>query len=120
MLTHDDKSQAKAYFLQLKPIEIPIVLDERLFSDTVLRVIQLKPSLFLVYDIPIYNGTNIGETKSYPERKKLLCELLDVFHSPDMSALVFPEDAPYGSILRGYEWYDELPGTTGVFLPAHE
>lgn len=120
LLTHDEKNQAKALFVTTKSEEVPIVLDERVFSDTVLRVVRLSPKLFLVYDIPIFNGTNLVETKGYPDRKKLLTELLEEFHSPDRTALVLPEDAPYGSLLRGYEWYDELPQTMGVFLPAVE
>lgn len=120
LLTHNEKSEAKALFVTTKSEEVPIVLDERLFSDTVLRVVRVKPSIFLAYDIPIYNGTNLVETKSYSKRSALLKTLLDTFHSPDLTALVLPEDAPYGSILRGHEWYDEDPGTMGVFIPAVE
>jgi hypothetical protein len=43
-----------------------------------------------------------------------------MFHHPDLTALILPEDAPAGAVLRGYEYYDDQPGTLGAFLPAEE
>lgn len=97
-----------------------IVMDERMCSDTVIRVVQLKPDLFVAYDLRTLNGTLLFETLSYAERRAKLRTLLDLFHSPDLVALVDVDDAPAGTLIRGTEWYDDQPGTLGVFLPAEE
>lgn len=95
-------------------------MDERLFSDSVFRVIRLKPRLFVACDIRWLNGRNIFETKSYAQRVELLGELLDECHVPDFTALCLPEQAPHGIPIRGHEYYADTPGSIGVFLPVDE
>lgn len=89
-----------------------------MFSDTVLRVVQIKPSVFVVCDIRYLNGTNVYEKLSYSARRALVDELLDVFHHTELTALLM--EAPVDSLLHGWEHYDDEPGTLGVFLPARE
>ena len=97
-----------------------MILDERVFSDTVLRVVRLPKDVFIVYDVKTLNGTHVFETLNYEQRQEKLGALLDLFHHPELSALILPEDAPAGTLLRGYEYYDDQPGTLGAFLPAVE
>jgi hypothetical protein len=120
LLTHDEAGKPLALFVdkQDKPVSIPIILDERMFSDTVLRVIQLKPNVFLAYDIRYLNGTNVYEKLNYTSRRALLESLLEEFHHTDLTALL--TEAPVDCILHGWEHYDDEPGTLGVFLPARE
>jgi hypothetical protein len=103
-----------------KPTVVSLVLDERVFSDTVLRVTRLSKDVYLVCDIRYLNGKCIYETMTYTQRQEKIAELLDLFHYPDMAALigydVVPEDTP----IRGWETYDDMPGTMGVFIPADE
>lgn len=99
---------------------LPIVMDERMFSDTVLRVIQLKPSVFLVCDIRYLNGTCVYEKLNFAARKTLVEELLDAFHHTELTALLSYDDVPVDSTLHGWEYYDNEPATVGVFLPAKE
>lgn len=122
LLTHSKEGRAEALFVDKneKVHEIPIVLDERMFSDTVLRVIKIQPSVFVACDIRFLNGKNLFDTLCFKDRKEKLAALLEAFHHPDLTALVMPEDAPHGTLLRGYESYDDKPGTLGVFLPAME
>ena len=122
LLSHNSQGRAEALFVDTHEtvVPIPIVLDERLFSDTVLRVVRVSPSVFVACDIRYLNGVNLFETLSFADRKARLAELLEEFHHPDLTALVLPEDAPHGTLLRGYESYDDQPGTLGVFLPATE
>jgi hypothetical protein len=122
LLTHSKDGKAEALFVDKneKAHEISIVLDERLFSDTVLRVIQVSPRVFVACDIRFLNGKNLFETLSFRDRKEKLSALLEEFHQPDLVALVMPEDAPHGTLLRGHESYDDKPGSMGVFLPAME
>jgi hypothetical protein len=96
------------------------VLDERLFSDTVIRVIQLKPNVFLACDIRYLNGLNVYEKLSYESRRTLLESLLCECHHPDLTALLTYSEMPEDASIRGYEHYDNEPGTMGVFLPVKE
>ena len=57
------------------------------------------------------------------QRQEKIAELLELFHQPDLVALTTIEDAPVGCHIRGYEQYDGIPGSIGVFvehLPATE
>ena len=121
LLTHED-NQAVAWFVDQRdtPVPIPIVLDERLFSDTVIRVIQLKPSVFLACDIRYLNGLNVYEKLSYESRRVLLESLLQECHHPDLTALLTYSEMSDDASVRGYEQYDNEPGTMGVFLPVKE
>ena len=120
LLTHNEESEPVALFVDRheKITQIPIVLDERLFSDTVLRVIQLKPTVFLACDIRYLNGICVYEKLSYVARRALLESLLNEFHQTEFTALL--TSPPYDALLHGWEHYDDEPGTLGVFLPARE
>ena len=122
LLSHESDGRPVAGFVDSRDTWTPlkIVMDERMCSDTVIRVVQLKPDLFVAYDLRTLNGTTLFETMSYADRRAKLRTLLDLFHSPDLVALVDVDDAPVGTLVRGTECYDEDPGTLGVFLPAEE
>ena len=123
LLTHSNEGEPLALFSDRheKITAIHLVLDERMFSDTVLRVVRIGPSRFIVYDIRYLNGTNVFDKYNYEHLKNLVTELLDEFHQRDLVALEFPEDVPeWVYSLRGYEHYDDQPGSLGVFLPAKE
>ena len=89
-----------------------------MFSDTVLRVIQVKPHVFIACDIRYLNGVCVYEKLNFVARRTLLEDLLDAFHRTELTALL--TEAPVDSILHGWEHYDDEPGTLGVFLPAKE
>jgi hypothetical protein len=122
LLSHDTDMKPTALFVDMRETvsSVPLVLDERLFSDSVFRVTRLRSDMFVVSDIRILNGKNVFETLAYTQRQALLNELLDTFHYPDLTALVSLPHVPDGYPIRGYEHYDEQPGTVGVFLPAVE
>jgi hypothetical protein len=120
LLTHNEQSDPVALFVDKheKPVSLPIILDERMFSDTLIRVIQLKPEVYIACDLRYLNGTNVYEKLNYTNRYALLENLLDAFHTTELTALL--TEAPTDSILHGWEHYDDDPGTLGVFLPARE
>lgn len=103
-----------------KATPVRLVVDERLCSDTVLRVTQLKTDVFVACDIRWLNGICVYEKLSYDARQALLTSLLEEFHHPDLTALLSYEEAPTDAGIRGWEWYDDEPGSMGVFLPAKE
>lgn len=123
LLTHNEEGDPIAMFADKQDrVEIVyLVMDERVFSDTVLRVVNLGPWRYVVYDMPLFNGTPLVETHSYRQRKEKLAEVLDVFHFPDLIALEMPDEvALWDTPIRGYEHYDEDPGSVGVFCPVKE
>ena len=122
LLSHNKENQPECIFVDKneKIERIPIIMDERIFSDTVLRVVRLSKDVFVAYDMCWLNGVHTWEKLSYADRKKKMDELLNIFHAPDLSVLLPIEDAPYGTPLRGHEHYNDQPGTIGIFLPADE
>jgi len=122
LLTHNETHQPVAMFVDSKDRQtiLPIVMDERVFSDTVLRVVQLGPSLFLVCDIHYLNGACVHQRLAYTDRRALVETLLDEFHGTDLTALISYDTVPATALVRGWEQYDETPGSNGVFIPADE
>lgn len=122
LLSHSEEGRPVALFVDKsdKPVPVPIVLDERLFSDTVIRVIQLKPSVFLACDIRWLNGICVFEKLNYVNRQSLLRSLIEEFHQPDLTGLISYEEVPHDALVRGWEHYDDEPGSVGGFLPAKE
>ncbi len=122
LLSHSEDGSPLALFVDKsdKATPVQIVVDERLCSDTVIRVTQIKPDVFVACDIRWLNGICVYEKLSYDARRALLASLLEAFHQPDLTAVLPYDDAPVDALVRGWEWYDAEPGTMGVFLPAKE
>ena len=122
-LTHDVNGNAHAYFTDAKgerPETLSLVMDERLCCDTIFRVVRLAPKSYIVYDVLVLNGIRIHETLTFAERQTKIAELLELFHFPDLVALMPIADAPVGTHVRGVEQYDGVPGSIGVYLPTVE
>jgi hypothetical protein len=124
VLTHDDKNVAQSVFVDAKGVRPPepvqLIMDHRACSDTVFRVIRLSKDMFVVSDVWAWNGTIVHSKYPYSKRSGLIRDILDVFHSPDLAALIHPDDLPVNTLIRGTEWYDDEPGSLGVFIPAVE
>ena len=122
VLTRETNGNCASFFVDHaeKVTPVRLILDERMFSDTVLRVTQLSPDVFLVCDIRWLNGKNLFETMAYSKRRAVIDELLGMVHVPALTALLTYEEVPVLTPVRGWETYDETPGSLGVFLPAEE
>lgn len=107
---------------------LPIVMDERLCFDTIFRAVRLGPKQIILYDIWTANGELVHNKVSFAKRQEIIAAFLTEFHQPDLTALTTIADAPANALLRGYECYDDMPGSMGVFtdqpvvkqLPAQE
>jgi hypothetical protein len=95
--------------------ELTIVMDERMCCDTVFRTVRLSKDVFIVCDVWAMNGTIVHPLATWSQRQEWIAECLRLFHQPDFTALFTLADAPVGALVRGYEYYDDLPGSTGVF-----
>ena len=95
--------------------ELSIVMDERLCCDTVFRTVRLSKDVFVVCDVWAMNGTIVHPLATWTQRQEWIAEALRLFHQPDLTALFTLADAPAGTLVRGYEYYDDLPGSVGVF-----
>ena len=118
-LTHDKEGNAHACFTDAKgdrTERLALVMDERLCCDTIFRVVRLAPKIYVVYDLLVLNGTRLHDTLSFSHRREKIATLLELFHQPDLVALTTVEDAPIGCHIRGYEQYDGIPGSIGVFV----
>jgi hypothetical protein len=122
VLTRENNGTCTSFFVDHaeKVTPVQMILDEQMFSDTVIRVTQLSPNVFLACDIRWLNGKNLFETMSYSKRHAVLDELLGMLHVPALTALLTYEEVPVLTPVRGWETYDETPGSLGVFLPAEE
>jgi hypothetical protein len=122
VLTHEADGRCVAFFVDRADTAtpIPLVMDERMYSDTVIRVIRISPDVCVAYDLRWLNGTNLMETHSYSKRRAVLDELIGMLHVPVLTALLTLDEVPPLTSIRGWETYDESPGTPGVFLPAEE
>jgi len=95
--------------------ELSMVMDERICCDTIFRTTRLSKDVFIVNDIWVMNGTVVHSLANWTQRQEWLAEILRMFHQPDLTALFTVADAPVGTLVRGYEYYDDLPGSIGVF-----
>ena len=122
LLTHDEEERARALFVDFHEnvTSLSIILDERICCDTVLRAIRLSPTMYVVNDIRTFNGKNVHETLCFEDRQQMVTTLLELFHHSDLVALIPVDDVPDGTPIRGTEYYDNQPGSIGVFLPAEE
>lgn len=117
-LTHDSDGVANAFFTDppgQRMEEIALVMDERVCCDTILRVVRISLKVFVVYDVLVLNGKPLLEILNYESRYQKVRDLLELFHFPDLSALILPTELPVGVHIRGYELYDSNPGSLGVF-----
>jgi hypothetical protein len=118
-LTHDQDGSAHASFMDSKgerPEKLALVMDERVCCDTIFRAVRLAPKQYVVYDLLVLNGSRVHDVLTFSQRQQRIAELLELFHHPDLVALTTIEDAPIGCHVRGYEQYDDVPGSIGVFV----
>ena len=122
LLSHNENGQAEAVFVdrQDRVTRLPIVIDERICSDTILCANRISADVYAISDIQVLNGKNVFATEFFEDRQQIITNLLEAFHKPDLTALITLDDVPEATPLRGYEWYDGFPGTYGIFVPIEE
>jgi hypothetical protein len=61
--------------------QLPIVLDERLFGDTIFKAEQTGKDTYNIIDIWLYNSSCIYAGTSFPQRTNWIQDILSVFHT---------------------------------------
>jgi hypothetical protein len=124
-LTHNEDGIAHALFADThgRSETLSVVMDEKICCDTVFRAIKLSPRVIVIHDLWALNGDIVWSHASWETRQEWIRDILSLFHSPNLVALVSLDTVPVGTLIRGYESYDASPGTIGVFtedLPCKE
>jgi hypothetical protein len=114
-MSHEDSEPTVLWTDGKSEETLPIVMDDRLCFDTIFRAVRLSPKQIVLYDIWTVNGELVHNKISFTKRQEIIGTFLTEFHQPDLTALTTIADAPANALVRGYECYDDVPGSIGVF-----
>jgi hypothetical protein len=120
-LTRDSSSQPVAYWVQRnRSVQIlRIVLDDRCFEDTILRV-EYTPTHVFIADVWMWNGSPTFKTTTFAWRQAFLEEVFPLVYTscPGFESRAFALRNHVGASVRGYEYYTNGKGSTGKFSLA--
>jgi hypothetical protein len=104
-----------------QPQVFRIVMDERCFEDSILRV-EYTPTHLYIADVWMWNGIKLFSRTSFAWRQTFLRQVLSCMHTPcpgfESRAVELRSDAMAG--IRGYEHYTDRIGETGLFKAEAE
>jgi hypothetical protein len=114
----------KAFWISqnLKEIkELTIALDERLFGDTILRAERITghEDKYVISDIFMYASTNVFRITNFEQRETFIKKILNKFYKPIKGLTEFYTKKDSFPI-KGYEYYDNKPGSFGIFNESNE
>lgn len=97
------------------PIPLRMVVDERLFEDSIFRVEKTATHLYLA-DIWMLNGVPIFDSTTFQERQELLQSLFKAFWTdcPPFQTLQVDLRSNVTDV-RGYEYYTNERGAIGIY-----
>ena len=99
-----------------KPQVFRIVMDDRCFEDSILRVEYTSTHLY-VADVWMWNGIKIFNRTSFEWRQNYLKEMIATMYTScpgfESRALELRSDTMSG--VRGYEYYTDRIGETGLY-----
>ena len=115
-----DQEIPKAFWIGKDIQELTICLDERLFGDTIFRAEKISghEHKYVISDIFIYASTNIHRLTSFQERFEWTSKILKFHkHIPGLTEL-YTKDSAFP--IKGYEYYDDKKGSSGIYSEAKE
>ena len=119
-LTRDNASNPAAYWVQRNgSVQIlRIVMDERCFEDTILRV-EYTPTHVFIADVWLWNGIPLFQKKNFAWRQDFLRSIFPLVYTscPEFESRAI-ELRNHTSNIRGYEYYTNVVGSLGKFSPA--
>jgi hypothetical protein len=104
-----------------QPQVFRIVMDDRCFEDSILRV-EYTPTHLYIADVWMWNGIKLFSRTSFAWRQTFLRQVLSCMHTPcpgfESRVVELRSDAMAG--IRGYEHYTDRIGETGLFKAEAE
>lgn len=123
LLTYENCIPICLWVTQKDTKKLKICLDERLFSDTILKVEKVSYNKYVISDIFMYSSTNIFILTNYEERYKWLTRLINTFykHIETFDELYLKSDLECNEFpIKGYEYYDSKKGSYGYYSDKKE
>jgi hypothetical protein len=119
-LTRDNASNPTAYWVQRNGVVqiLRIVMDERCFEDSILRV-EYTPTHVFIADVWLWNGIPLFHKRNFAWRQDFLRSIFPLVYTscPEFESRAF-ELRNHTSNIRGYEYYSNNPGSLGKFSVA--
>lgn len=99
-----------------KPQVFRVVMDERCFEDSILRVEYTSTHLY-VADVWMWNGIKIFNRTTFAWRQNYLKEMISLMYTscPGFESRAVELRSDTMSDIRGYEYYTDRIGETGLF-----
>ena len=120
ILTYDKGIPVCLWITQKEIKELTICLDERLFGDAIFRAEKISgyEHKYVISDIFIYASTNIHRLTTFQERFEWTSKILKFHkHIPGLTEL-YTKDSAFP--IKGYEYYDNKKGSSGIYSEAKE
>jgi hypothetical protein len=94
------------------------IIDERICSDTLIRVERIDEYKFVISDIWLYNSNCVYACSTFKQRYNWLQSLLKEIHHPVEGTvhLIHKSDLPHNTPLRGEEVYTNTIGSAGIYV----
>jgi len=118
-LTRDEFSKPVSLWVPRKegaqPQILRMVIDERCYEDTILRV-EYTPTHVFIADAWMWNGAPLFQTTSFASRQTFLRSVFPEVYTPctpfESRRLALRET---NKATRGFEYYTDAPGERGVY-----
>jgi hypothetical protein len=122
VLSHENMKPTCTWVTNKECYSISAVLDERLFGDTIFRAEQIDATTYILSDIWLYNSNCIFACSTFQQRYDWLEVILTQFHKtiPGLSIFLHKRWISADMPIRGYEVYDDIPGSRGWFETMSE
>lgn len=118
-LTRDSSSTPIALWTPRKTVDpqvFRIVMDDRCFEDSILRV-EYTPTHLYIADVWMWNGIKLFSRTSFAWRQTFLQNILPLVytHCPGFESREVELRSERMEGIRGYEYYTSSVGVTGLF-----
>lgn len=119
-LTRDGASNPTAYWVQRNgSVQIlRIVMDERCFEDTILRI-EYTPTHVFIADVWMWNGIPLFQKRNFAWRQDYLRSIFPLVYTscPEFESRAI-ELRNHTTNIRGYEYHSNVAGSLGKFSAA--
>ena len=86
VLSHENNKPICSWITPKECVQLPIVLDERLFGDTIFKAVKTSDG-YNIQDVWMYNSSCIYAGSTFKQRSEWLTKILKTFHNPILTRL---------------------------------